>query len=165
MTRNRAGGSRESLFADLFALDAEGRRIAEGCDPEVRLAVESSIARTALGGGVWAQLTGRDASKFVRGAAEERGRSTASKAVGNRDQQQVIDFVAGRLPRAQKRGEAGNLHALLAVLTRRQAVLRRIRTDVRYDAALKIWLYVHAPLTVALLAALVVHVLVTFLYW
>jgi hypothetical protein len=165
MARNRAGGSRETLFADLFALDAEGRRIAEACDPEIRLAVDSSIARTALGGGVWAQLSGRDASRFVHRAAEESGRSTASAMVSNHDQQAVIDFVAARLPRAQKRGEAGHLHALLGVLTRRQAVLRRIRADIRYDAALRIWLYAHVPLTVGLLGALAVHVVVTFLYW
>lgn len=164
MARSRAGGSRESLFADLFALDAEGRRLAELCDPEVRVAVESSIARTTLGGGVLAQLTGRDTSKFVR-RETEKGHTTASASVSNKDQQPVIDFVAARLPRANKRGEAGNLHALLNVLTRRQSVLRRIRADIRFAAALKIWLYVHVPLTVALLAALVVHVLVTFVYW
>jgi hypothetical protein len=164
MSTNRAGGSREALFADLFALDGEGRRLAEACDPEVRVAVESSIARTALGGGVLAQLTGRDGSKFLRRDVEG-GRSTASVPVSNRDQSAVIDFVAERLPRASKRAEAANLHALLSVLTRRQAVLGRIRRDIRFAAALRIWLFVHVPMTVALLGALVVHILVTFFYW
>ncbi|NJN52109.1 MAG: hypothetical protein HC809_10400 [Gammaproteobacteria bacterium] len=164
MARSRAGGSRESLFADLFALDAQGRRLAEACDAEVRVAVESSIARTQLGGGVWAQLTGRDGSRFLRRDAAS-GSSTASAPVANRDQAAVIAFVAARLPRATKRTEASNLQDLLAVLTRRQAVLRRIRRDIRLQGALKIWLYVHVPMTIALLGALVVHVVVTFLYW
>lgn len=164
MSGNRAGGTRESLFADLYVIDAEARRIAEGCDPEVRIAVDSSVARTAIGGGVLAQLTGRDASKFLRRDTES-GRTTASALLSNRDQAPVIDFVAERLPRASKRGEAASLHALLSVLTRRQAVLRRIRRDVRLAAALRIWLFVHVPATVATLGALAVHVLVTFFYW
>ncbi len=164
LSRTRAGGSRETLFADLFALDAEGRKLAEACDAEVRVAVESSIARTQLGGGVLAQLSGRDGSRFVRRDAST-GSTTASAPVSNRDQAPVIEFVAARLPRATKRTEAANLQDLLAVLTRRQAVLRRIRQDIRLQAALKIWLYIHVPLTIALLGALVVHIVVTFLYW
>jgi len=159
MSQNRAGSSREALFGELFDLDAEGRKLSERCDPEVRVAVETSIARTALGGGVLAQLLGSDGSKFVR------GESASSGAISNRDQQPVIDYVADRLPRANKRGEAATLDALLGVLTRRQSVLRRLRTDIRLSAALKVWLYVHVPLSVALLGALVVHVVVTFLYW
>ena len=162
MSANRAGAARETLFAELFDLDSEGRKLAEKCDPEVRSAVETSIARTALGGGVLAQLLGRDGSKFVRPSS---GAGAGAGAVSNRNQQAVIDFVADRLPRANKRGEAASLDALLGVLTRRQSVLRRIRTDIRLAAALKIWLYVHVPLSVALIGALVVHVLVTFLYW
>jgi hypothetical protein len=30
---------------------------------------------------------------------------------------------------------------------------------------LKIWLYFHVPITIALLVALVLHILVTFFYW
>jgi hypothetical protein len=163
MSRNRAGASREALFAELFGLDAEGRKLAEGCDPEVRIAVETSIARTALGGGVLAQLLGRDGSKVL--LRPDAASAITAAPIANRDQQAVIDFVAARLPRASKRGEAANLDALLGVLTRRQSVLRRLRTDIRLSAALSIWLYVHVPLTIALLGALVVHVLVTFLYW
>jgi hypothetical protein len=30
---------------------------------------------------------------------------------------------------------------------------------------LRLWLYVHVPLTLALLAALIAHILTTFMYW
>ena len=43
--------------------------------------------------------------------------------------------------------------------------MRRIRRDVRLYGWLKIWLYFHVPVTIALLVALVVHILVTFFYW
>jgi hypothetical protein len=51
------------------------------------------------------------------------------------------------------------------VLSRRQAVLRRIRTDIRLQAWLQIWLFVHIPFTVALLGALAVHIVTTYIYW
>jgi hypothetical protein len=155
----RAGGSREALFAELFELDNKSRDYARQSDADVQTAVLSSIARTALGGGVGAQLFGRDTSKFVRAGT---GTSTT---VPNTDQQPIIDFVAGRVPRANKRTEAANLQALLSLLSRRQAILRRLRRDVRLQGWLTIWLYVHVPVTVALLAALITHIVTTFVYW
>ena len=109
-------------------------------------------------------VRGLDRSRIVRRGGAE-GRSTASTSASNRDQQAVIDFVATRSPRANKRGEAANLQALLSILCRRQAILRRIRADIRMQGWLGVWLYVHVPLTIALLGALTVHILSTFFYW
>ena len=83
----------------------------------------------------------------------------------NPEQQQVFDFVGTRLPRAAKGAEAANLQQLIVLLCRRQAVLRRIRRDIRLYGWLKIWLYFHVPVTIALLIALVLHIVVTFFYW
>ena len=156
ISKNREGGGRAELFAELFELDKQARSLAQKCAPEVGLAVASSIERTTLGGGVYAQLFSGDDSFFVRGAGAP---------VRNADQQAVIDFVAERLPRAQKGIEAANLQQLIVLLCRRQAVLRRIRRDIRLRGWLKIWLYFHVPVTFALLVALVVHIVSTFVYW
>lgn len=156
ISKNREGGSRAVLFAELFELDKQSRSLAQKCAPEVGTAVASSIERTTLGGGVHAQLFSRDDSFFVRGAGAP---------VRNTDQQAVVDFVAERLPRAQKGIEAANLQQLIVLLCRRQAVLRRIRRDIRLRGWLQIWLYFHIPVTFALLFALVVHILSTFVYW
>jgi hypothetical protein len=156
IAKNREGGGRAELFAELFALDKESRSLAQKCAPEVGTAVASSIERTTLGGGVYAQLFSGDESLFVRGAGAP---------MRNADQQAVINFVADRLPRAQKGIEAANLQQLIVVLCRRQAVLRRIRRDIRLRGWLKLWLYFHIPVTFALLFALVLHILSTFVYW
>ena len=37
--------------------------------------------------------------------------------------------------------------------------------DLRMQATLEIWLYVHVPLTAALLMAVAAHILTVFLYW
>ncbi|HJY42734.1 MAG TPA: hypothetical protein VJ303_15885, partial [Steroidobacteraceae bacterium] len=156
ISKNREGGGRAELFAELFELDKQSRSLAQKCAPEVGIAVASSIERTTLGGGVYAQLFSGDNSFFVRGAGAP---------VSNTDQQAVVDFVAERLPRAQKGIEAANLQQLIVLLCRRQAVLRRIRRDIRLRGWLKIWLYFHIPVTFALLVALVVHIVSTFVYW
>jgi hypothetical protein len=163
LSENRAGGSRSELFAELFALDRQGRELAQKCDPRIGAAVKSSIERTAIGGGVVTQLLAIDRSFFEPGLPE--GQAGKPGLSGNSDQKAVIDYVASRVPRADKRTEPGNLQALVLLLCRRQAVLRRIRRDIQWQGWLKIWLYLHVPLTFAALAALIVHILSSFLYW
>ena len=160
IAENRAGGARAQLFAELFELDRQVRALAGRCDAAINVAVNSSIERTAIGGSALTQLLGRDRSHFMR-----TDPNASAKLVVNVDQQGVIDFVAQRLPRAEKSVEVATLQELIVMLCRRQAVLRRIRRDIRLSAALKAWLYVHVPMTVALLGALVVHIVVTFAYW
>jgi hypothetical protein len=162
LSENRAGGPRAQLFAELYALDREGREIAHRCHATVNTAVKSSIERTAIGGGVLDQLLGRDRSLLV----EETEESTnAGRLTSNRDQQAAIDYVSTRVTRADKRVQTANLEALVLLLCRRQAVLRRIRRDILLHAWLKAWLYFHVPLTIALIVALIAHILTTFLYW
>lgn len=160
---NRAGGTRGELFGELFDLDARARELADSCRPPAALAVRSSIDRTAIGGGLVAQLAGSDRSRMLLSRSDEGTSST--RLVSNVDQQSVIDHISSCLPRAEKRGEATALQELVTVLCRRQMILRRIRRDVRLNGWLKVWLYLHVPLTLALIAALLVHVIVTFMYW
>jgi len=161
MSDNREGEPRSQLFAELYELDARARECARRCDAAVSMAVRSSIERTAIGGGVYRQLLAGDKSLMMRGSGDA-GRAAL---VSNADQQEVIAYVSNRVPRAEKRAEAATLQALVVVLCRRQAVLRRIRRDIRMQGWLKAWLHVHVPLTLALIAALLVHILTTFIYW
>jgi hypothetical protein len=57
---------------------------------------------------------------------------------------------------------ASRVHALLE---KRAAQLAQIRGQLRIRAALEIWLFVHIPLTIALIAALAAHVISVFFYW
>ncbi|MCZ6460303.1 MAG: hypothetical protein O6766_13200, partial [Gammaproteobacteria bacterium] len=153
---NSAGVGRSELFAELYQLNREGADIAHKCAGDVQTAALSSIQRSKVGGGVWSQLVGRDASNFE--TLEDGG-------VANPDQTPVIDYVASRIPKAGKRSEVTFLRELLAVLCRRQTVLRQLREEIRLKSWLKIWLYVHVPMTFATIAALIAHVFSTFVYW
>ncbi len=54
---------------------------------------------------------------------------------------------------------------VLSLLRKRRAQLEQIRRQMRLRAMLDIWLYVHVPVTIALLAALTAHIISVFYYW
>lgn len=51
------------------------------------------------------------------------------------------------------------------LLVRRKAQLERLRRHMRLKTMLEVWLYVHVPATMALLAALTAHIISVFYYW
>lgn len=156
-----AGLRREDWLIRLNRSDAEMREQARAADALTLAVVESAIDRTTLGGGVLAQLLGRDSSRMIDPLAEPAGSKTRS----NRDQQPLIDYLAARVPKARKREEAAALQALLGLAAQRARALEVLRASIALQARLQLWLYLHVPMTVGLLAALIAHVLSVFLYW
>lgn len=164
MAKNRRNQSRRQLFAELNGLNRKGRELAKLCHPNVTSGVDTAIARTAIGGGLLDQLMGRDGSTVVLIAEDEQARAQR-KTIPNRNQQAIIDYIAKCIPRARKPGEAANLQSLLEVVCRRQTVTEQLRRDIKFNARLKVWLWVHVPFTIALLAALIIHIMSVFFYW
>jgi hypothetical protein len=54
---------------------------------------------------------------------------------------------------------------LLTEMTRRKDLTECVRRDLRYRVLLELWLYFHVPLSFALLAALLAHVISVFYFW
>lgn len=52
-----------------------------------------------------------------------------------------------------------------ALLEKRRDQLNQIRGALRIRALLEVWLFIHIPLTIALIAALAAHVISVFYYW
>jgi hypothetical protein len=66
------------------------------------------------------------------------------------------------------RGITGSSEAetrVIALLDKRREQLAQIRGALRIRAMLEIWLFIHIPLTIALIAALTAHVISVFFYW
>lgn len=157
--QNRGGRSREALFEELHNLDLQGRAAAELCTSEIAAGATSAIERTNIGGGVLAQLLRSDYSKM---SVLSDGKP---KIVENADQARVLAMIAARIPDAQRQSEVQPLSNLMSIMGRRQAVIRRIVRDIQLQGLLKVWLYLHIPLTVALIVSLIAHIVSTFLYW
>jgi hypothetical protein len=66
---------------------------------------------------------------------------------------------------AQTGGTRDSLGRVIALLERKEALLGRARRHIRYKTLLELWLYVHVPITFALLAALTVHIISVFYFW
>lgn len=54
---------------------------------------------------------------------------------------------------------------IVTLLRKRQAQLEQIRRHMHLRAMLEAWLFIHVPVTVALLAALAAHIVSVFYYW
>jgi hypothetical protein len=153
---NAGGRDAEVWLEELADLDSAVLRASARGDAALQAMVASAIELTRLGGGTWATLRGADRSRL---------RTGDGGTVDNRDQQAIIDHLARSVPDASRIREAELLGELLDAFGRRQVLLRHLREDARLAALLRIWLFLHVPLTAALLAALLVHVITVFLYW
>jgi hypothetical protein len=71
--------------------------------------------------------------------------------------------ATARALRSMARGAAEE--RVIALLERRRDQLAQIRGALRIRALLEVWLFIHIPLTIALIAALTAHVISVFYYW
>lgn len=143
MTENMGEDTLDSVMLKIADADRDIRRVAMAMPDTVNRVAEDSIQYTVIGGGVLAQFRGnpkkcptRLATKFL----EDVG-----KTLNGEDQQRN--------------------HELYSLMLRKKKLVARARADIRFKAALNLWLYFHVPLSFALLAALSAHIISVFFYW
>jgi len=76
--------------------------------------------------------------------------------------QQAIDGLRAINPQANADPSLARVDALLV---RRKAQIDRLRRHLRLKGILEVWLAVHIPATIALIAALIAHIVSEFYYW
>ena len=143
MTENLGEDTLDSIILKIADIDREARRLAVGMPDNINQIIQDSVQNTRIGGGVLAQLTGR-----ARKCPTSRAVTAIQAAV-----------------RQFKGDEARSNKDLYALMLRKQKLVERARIDVRYKAILDFWLYLHVPLSLALLAALAAHIIAVFFYW
>ena len=138
LSDSRAEMTEPQMVEAVGALDRQIQAAAQPLgDAESRI-VLGAVSDDPFGGGLLARLTGR----YPRCA---NARALAALAGGGADGA-ALDEVRG-------------------LLERRGAALDRIRAYLRRRTMLEVWLFVHVPLTFALIAALIAHVVRVFFYW
>jgi hypothetical protein len=161
MNANRAGTNRELLLADIADFDQKAARLAKALPAEFGELVASNRDRTVLGGGPLALLTGADRSRVVLPA----GAAGAGTPVPNPGHQAVLAWLGERLARNTDGALGPGIQDLMTLVGARKAAVDRLRRDLKLQAWLDVWLYFHVPVSFALLAALVAHVVSVFVYW
>ena len=143
MTANLGDDSLDSVVLRIADLDREMRDKALSLPDALYAIIERSVTSTRLGGSVARILSASDPACPTAAAVREwPQRASALK------------------------GEPGRLSKeVYGLLLQKEQLLGRARRDLRYQAILELWLYVHVPLAFMLLAALTAHVISVFIYW
>lgn len=166
MTRNRENATRDAMLDEIAELDQNALTLADAVDPKIHAVVLRSIEGTRLGGGVWSQLTARDDSEAalssLRDAATARDTELKKTKGEAKTMFAMVDFLSSETS-SDKQAEA--LRKLIDLLTRKKTLASRVARDIQLQALMEIWLYVHVPLSIGLLAALTTHIVSVFFYW
>jgi hypothetical protein len=131
------------MALEMLELDRQCVDLALGLSDEYALEVRRSRQETRLGGSARRQLSGRDP------------RCGTTRALAR------VRELARTAPPAMSERAA----ALVVALGRKQELVQRARRDIRIKALMDLWLYFHVPLSFALLAALIAHIVAVFFYW
>lgn len=166
MTRNRQDATRDAMLEEVAEIDQNALMLADAVDPKIHAIVLRSIENTRLGGGVWDQLTARDDSEAalarLREAVAQREKETKSTKKEMPTMFAMVDFLAGQ---SGNDAQTEALRKLIDLLSRKKSLATRVARDIQFQALMEIWLYLHVPLSFALLAALTAHIVSVLFYW
>lgn len=143
LSDNRDTMTETQMLDSLRSIDRQLFEAAQPLDQHHAELVRQSLDQDPFGGGLRARLSGRYPACATRYAQAEIRRETAYKPNIGDDPLERID----------------------ALLERKEAILARVRRHLRTKALLEVWLYVHVPMTFALIAALSAHIVSVFFYW
>lgn len=170
ITDHRAQATREAWVEEVLDLNERAIQLADQISPEVHRFVLRGAEQVPLGGSWREQLLGvrGDGGLAEMGALTEILRqkltATGAERAAAAGSEQIIHFTDSRIMMSERDPAVERLKQLLELLTRRNDLAARVNQDVRMHARLQFWLYLHVPLTGALLAALAAHIVAVFLY-
>lgn len=143
MSANRDQTTEAQMLASLRSIDRQLHDAAQPLGQQHAELVRSSLDQDPFGGGIFRRLTNRYPACKTRKAHDD------------------ILLMTGNQPRV----DDDPLEKVDSLLGRKRAILARTRKHLQLKAMLEIWLYFHVPLTFALIAALVAHIVSVFFYW
>lgn len=138
LSSNRKELTRGEMIDALTAIDRQLESAAQPLGREQSDLVIAALEQDVFYGGAFGRLTGS-----YRGCATARALKTMPSGQSGEDAEERV-------------------HTLL---TRRAEQLAQIRRHLRIRALLEVWLFIHIPATIALIAALLAHVVSVFYYW
>jgi len=141
LSDNSAEFTRSQMIDAVQKLDRQLQIAAQPLSVEETAIVRISLDDNPFHGGVFRRLSGQ----YPRCRTAKAARLLRQRA------------AAGE--------QADALDAVVKLLERKSTALGRIREHMRIRALLEVWLYVHVPVTFALIAALAAHIVSVFFYW
>jgi hypothetical protein len=144
LTQNMGDDTLRGLVQKIAEQDEWARVHAHGLPDVVNELVLKARRETRLGGSLWQQLRGRQRNCPTSAAVRQLLKLGAEHSLNE---------------------QSKLLRDLYAVLLRKEKLVQRARYEIKLKARLQIWLYLHVPLSVAMLVALFAHVVSILFYW
>ncbi len=142
LSSNRKQTTRKQMIDAIDAIDRQLEQAAQPLDRHQADLVLAALEQDIFAGSLWARLTGQ-----YRNCATDRA------LAGMPDDFRTMEDNKGPVEKVR------------ALLRRRASQLSQIRRHMQIKARLEIWLFIHIPATIALLAALFAHIVSVFFYW
>jgi hypothetical protein len=139
LSNNRDEMTQMQMLEAIRAFDRQLHSAAQPLTPADTAPVLAALDEDPFAGGVMARLSGRYPNCATAAALR-------TLSLSNGSDREAREKVVG-------------------LLKQKEAALTRLRRHLKIRALLEIWLYVHVPLTFALIAALSAHIISVFFYW
>jgi hypothetical protein len=143
MSANRDQTTEAQMLASLRSIDRQLHDAAQPLGQSHAELVRSSLDQDPFGGGIFRRMANR---------------YPACKTIAAHDKIMLVT-------ESQPRMRDDPLEKVGSLLGRKRAILARTRKHLQLKAMLEIWLHLHVPLTFALIAALIAHIVSVFFYW
>ncbi|MFK7841516.1 MAG: hypothetical protein AB8B54_04555 [Sphingorhabdus sp.] len=144
LSDNRDEMTETEMLENLRSLDRQLHESAQPLSAEHANLVLQSLEQDPFGGGFFQRISGkyRDCATRVAQGDLRRERAYQPK-MGGDDPLDKVD----------------------ALLEKKEATLARVRRHLKLKAMLQVWLFIHIPMTFALIASLTAHIISVFFYW
>lgn len=144
ITLNMGEDRLDDLLLKIVELDELAAAHAPDLSDELHGLVLKACQETRIGGNLFQQLSG-----------EQRDCPT----------RYVVQQLPALIGQYSRNDQAEVMRDLYSILLRKEKLVRRARTDIMLKARMGGWLFLHAPLGIALLAALTAHIVSVLFYW
>jgi hypothetical protein len=144
LSDNRAETTQKQMLEKIHALDVRLLDVARPLDQSQAALVTRAVRGTRIGGNFWQRLTN----------------SHANCPTGN-----ALKVLAAARSRMNDGTQAKALDQVLSLLEEKNLTLTKARRYIRLRSLLEVWLFIHIPTTLALIAALTAHIVSVFFFW
>jgi hypothetical protein len=144
LSDNRSETTQKQMLEKIHALDGRLLEVARPLNQDQAALVRQAVQHTRIGGNVWQRLTNRH---------------------GNCATRHALTVLAAARGKMQDGPQATALDQVLSLLEEKSATLAKARRHIRLRSLLEVWLFIHIPATLALIAALTAHIVSVFFFW
>ena len=144
LSDDRSETTRKQMLEKIHTLDGRLLEVARPLDQAQAALVTRAVQRTRIGGSFWRRLT---------------------NAHGNCETLRALNTLKAQRPAMPAGKQAQALEQVVSLLEEKSLTLEKARRYIFLRSILEVWLFVHIPATIALIAALTAHIISVFFFW